>query len=88
VAQTGNKCSAVFSTEDKAGALFKTLEIFARAGINLTRIESVPNKPGDYAIFLDFDGSVGSESVATAVAEASGVARGFRILGCYNERKL
>ncbi|HET7839673.1 MAG TPA: prephenate dehydratase domain-containing protein, partial [Rectinemataceae bacterium] len=51
------KCSAVFFTEDKAGSLFGTLEIFARAGINLTRIESVPNRPGDYAIFIDFEGS-------------------------------
>jgi prephenate dehydratase/chorismate mutase/prephenate dehydratase len=86
--QAGNKCSAVFSTEDKAGALFKTLEIFARAEINLTRIESVPNKPGDYAIFLDFDGSEKDERVARAVSEASGVARDFRVLGCYNERKI
>jgi prephenate dehydratase/chorismate mutase/prephenate dehydratase len=84
----GNKCSAVFSTEDKAGALFRTLEIFARAGINLTRIESVPNKPGDYAIFLDFDGSEKEERVSRAIAEAADVARGFRLLGCYVERKI
>jgi prephenate dehydratase/chorismate mutase len=86
--QAGNKCSAVFSTEDKAGALFKTLEIFARAGINLTRIESVPDKPGDYAIFLDFDGSDADPAVSRAISEAGSVARGFRILGCYNERKV
>lgn len=84
----GNKCSAVFSTEDKAGALFKTLEIFARAGINLTRIESVPNKPGDYAIFLDFDGSAQDERVSLAIAEAGGIARDFRLLGCYVERRI
>jgi prephenate dehydratase/chorismate mutase/prephenate dehydratase len=84
----GNKCSAVFSTEDKAGALFKALEIFARGGINLTRIESVPNKPGDYAIFLDFDGSDADPAVAKAIADASAAARDFRILGCYSERKL
>ena len=68
----GNKCSAVFSTNDKAGALFRTLEIFARAGINLTRIESVPDKPGDYAIFLDFDGSATDPAVAGAITEAGG----------------
>jgi len=84
----GNKCSAVFSTEDKAGALFRTLEIFARAGINLTRIESVPYTPGDYAIFLDFDGSEKEERVSRAIAEAEGVARDFRLLGCYVERKI
>ena len=86
--QAGNKCSAVFSTEDKAGALFKTLEIFARDDINLTRIESVPSKPGDYAIFLDFDGSEKDPRVANAIVEASAAARNFRVLGCYNERKI
>jgi prephenate dehydratase/chorismate mutase len=86
--QAGNKCSAVFSTEDKAGALFKTLEIFARDDINLTRIESVPSAPGDYAIFLDFDGSEKDPRVANAIAEASAAARNFRVLGCYNERKI
>ena len=88
VARSGNKCSAVFSTEDKAGALFKTLEIFARDDVNLTRIESVPSKPGDYAIFLDFDGSEKDPRVANAITEASAAARNFRVLGCYNERKI
>jgi prephenate dehydratase/chorismate mutase len=87
-AAPGSKCSAVFSTNDKAGALFRVLEVFARAGINLTRIESVPDKPGDYAIFIDFDGSDSDPAVAKAIAEASEVAHGFRILGCYVERKL
>lgn len=87
-AEAGNKCSAVFFTEDKAGALFQVLELFARAGINLTRIESVPNRPGDYAIFLDFDGSDRDERVAAAIKEAEELARDFRVLGCYVERRL
>ena len=48
----------------------------------------MPNKPGDYAIFLDFDGSEKDERVAQAIAEASGIARDFRLLGCYVERKV
>jgi len=87
-AEEGNKCSAVFFTEDKAGALFRVLELFARAGINLTRIESVPNLPGDYAIFLDFEGSDRDEPVARAIKEAQAIARDFRLLGCYAERRL
>ena len=84
----GNKCSAVFHTEDKAGALFRTLEIFAREGINLTRIESVPDKPGDYAIFIDFEGSERDPRVARAIAGATEATRAFRVLGCYFERRL
>jgi prephenate dehydratase/chorismate mutase/prephenate dehydratase len=86
--EAGNKCSAVFFTEDKAGALFRVLELFAKAGINLTRIESVPNLPGDYAIFLDFEGSDRDIRVADAIEEAKAATRGFRLLGCYTERRL
>ncbi|NIR17327.1 MAG: bifunctional chorismate mutase/prephenate dehydratase, partial [Desulfobacterales bacterium] len=39
--EEGDKCSVVFSTEHKAGTLFRVLEEFARENINLTRIESV-----------------------------------------------
>lgn len=84
----GNKCSAVFFTENKAGALFHTLEIFAEEKINLTRIESVPDKPGDYAIFIDFEGSDRDENVARAVERARGATRDFRLLGCYEERRI
>ncbi|MDA8425345.1 MAG: ACT domain-containing protein [Treponema sp.] len=87
-AEAGSKCSAVFFTEDKAGALFRVLELFARSGINLTRIESVPNVPGDYAIFLDFEGSDRDPRVAAAIEEAKASAREFRLLGCYTERRL
>ncbi len=84
----GNKCSAVFFTNDKAGALFRVLEVFARSGINLTRIESVPNEPGDYAIFLDFEGSDRGPAVAGAIEAASKLARDFRVLGCYVEKRM
>ncbi|OHD27296.1 MAG: hypothetical protein A2Y38_23980 [Spirochaetes bacterium GWB1_59_5] len=84
----GNKCSAVFFTNDKAGALFSVLEVFAKAGINLTRIESVPDEPGDYAIFIDFDGSDQDPRIAGAIEAARAQVRDFRMLGCYDERKL
>jgi prephenate dehydratase/chorismate mutase/prephenate dehydratase len=84
----GTKCSAVFHAEDKAGGLFGVLEIFAKDNINLTRIESVPDTPGDYAIFIDFDGSVDEPRVADAISAASASARGFRLLGCYEEKRI
>jgi len=84
----GNKCSAVFSTNDKAGALFGILEIFAKAEVNLTRIESVPAKPGEYAIFIDFDGSETDGAVEAAIRKAAAEARDFRVLGCYAERRI
>jgi len=86
--KAGDKCSAVFFADDKAGALFAVLEVFAEAGINLTRIESVPTEPGDYAIFIDFAGSDRDEAVIKALDRAGGLSRGFRLLGCYAERRL
>lgn len=82
------KCSAVFNATDKAGGLFGVLEIFAKAEINLTRIESVPDKPGDYAIFIDFEGDEQEPRVAQAIAAATDKTRGFRILGCYDETRV
>jgi prephenate dehydratase/chorismate mutase/prephenate dehydratase len=82
------KCSAVFSTDDKAGTLFTLLEVFAKEGINLTRIESAPYEPGDYAMFLDFEGSEGDEAVKRAISKAKSLASSFRLLGAYLERKL
>lgn len=87
-AEEGNKCSAVFTTGDKAGALFRVLEVFAGKGINLTRIESVPDKPGEYAIFIDFDGSNRDPKVAAAIEKAASLSEGFKVLGCYREMRL
>jgi prephenate dehydratase/chorismate mutase len=82
----GTKCSIVFRTENKAGALFKTLEIFAGAGINLTRIESVPDLPGEYAIFIDLVGSIADPKISAALEKVRGMTAKFRILGCYDEK--
>lgn len=84
----GDKCSAVFTAGDKAGSLFAVLKVFADASINLTRIESVPDKPDTYAIFIDFDGSIKDAKVAAAVEKVSRFAEGFRVLGCYRETKV
>jgi len=84
----GHKCSIVFATEHKAGTLFNVLQVFADKGINLTRIESIPNEPGDYAFFLDFEGSDKDPGVMEALTEVEKVTTQFRIMGCYTERRV
>lgn len=85
----GAKGSAVFQAEgDKAGALYGILEVFARRGINLTRIESIPDESGDFAIFIDFEGSGEEERVQRALEEAEERARGFKMLGFYDEMRI
>jgi len=82
----GDKCSIIFSTEDKAGSLFRVLEVFAKRNINLTRIESIPKEPGNYAFFLDFMGSKGDPNVMEAVDAVKAMTATFKLVGCYKER--
>jgi prephenate dehydratase len=56
VPETGaNKSSLAFSVEHRPGSLVRALEEFARAGVNLTKIESrpVPGQPWEYVFFVD-----------------------------------
>jgi prephenate dehydratase len=50
-----NKSSLAFSVEHRPGSLVRALEEFAKAGVNLTKIESrpVPGKPWEYVFFVD-----------------------------------
>lgn len=83
--EPGNKCSLVFIAEHRAGALFKILQEFADAGINLTRIESMPNRqdPGNYLFFLDFDGSNQDPHVLEVLERVRRKSIMYRFLGCY-----
>jgi prephenate dehydratase/chorismate mutase/prephenate dehydratase len=84
----GDKCSAIFSTEHKAGTLFNVLEVFARANINLTRIESIPDEPGNYAFLLDFMGSDKDNKILGAIEEVKKITTDFKLMGCYKELKI
>jgi len=81
----GNKCSIVFSTEHKAGALFRVLREFADHDINLTRIGSMPSResPGNYIFFVDFQGSIKEPVVLRALERVQKMTPFYRFLGCY-----
>lgn len=86
--QKGNKCSVVFSTAHKSGTLFNVLEKFANAGLNLTRIESIPNEKGTYAFFLDFLGESDDLKVVEVLESVEKATEHFRVLGFYEEIKI
>ncbi len=54
-AVNSNKSSLAFSVEHRPGSLVRALEEFAKAGVNLTKIESrpVPGMPWEYVFFVD-----------------------------------
>jgi prephenate dehydratase/chorismate mutase/prephenate dehydratase len=85
----GDKCSIIFSTAHKAGALYGVLKVFSEAGINLTRIESRPIRkdPGKFAFLLDFQGSDSDKKVADAIERAKKETAMFKFLGCYKEAR-
>jgi prephenate dehydratase len=55
LAAGANKASVAFSVEHRPGSLVRALEEFARAGVNLTKIESRPvhGTPWEYVFFVD-----------------------------------
>lgn len=61
-----NKTSIVCGPKlEASGALYDILHEFAIRGINLTRIESRPNKQklGEYLFFIDIDGNINNQLV-------------------------
>jgi prephenate dehydratase len=73
-AATGaNKASLAFSVEHQPGTLVLALEAFARAGVNLTKIESrpVPGMPWEYVFFVDlrFESSNQIDAALAALAQ-------------------
>lgn len=52
----GNKASVMFSLVNEAGALVNVLRVFEALGVNMTKIESRPDKKqmGSYVFYVDF----------------------------------
>jgi len=82
------KTSLVLTTPHRQGALASCLEVLARRGINLTKLESrpVPNRPWEYMFYLDLEGSVTDPAVAEAVATLEAMCPFFKLLGSYPAR--
>jgi prephenate dehydratase len=70
---------------DQSGVLYKVLQPFANARINLTRIESRPTKRGlgKYVFVLDLEGHHSDGAVANALEQLELMADTFRIIGSY-----
>ncbi len=82
-----SKTSVVFSgfNDTSPGALVSILSEFAYRSVNLSKIESRPERTqlGHYLFFVDLDGSIDEEPIAHALDALKGKVRELRVLGSF-----
>ena len=82
--RTADKMSLAFAVEHRPGTLVAALERLARAGVNLTKIESrpVPGSPWEYVFYVDvrFGDAAQAEAALVALREHC---RMLKVLGRY-----
>lgn len=86
VGPTGaDKTSLLISTHNCPGALYNTLEPFARYSISMSKIESRPSRRGvwDYVFFIDVEGHCQDEPVAEALKSLEKNVLLLKLLGSY-----
>jgi chorismate mutase/prephenate dehydratase len=88
IGRSGNdKTSLVFALPERAGALHGALTLFARNRINLTMIQSRPQRerPWAYVFFVDLQGHREDPQVRKALAALERQALFLKVLGSYPE---
>ncbi|MBU1189710.1 MAG: prephenate dehydratase [Gammaproteobacteria bacterium] len=80
-----DRTTLLLAGHEGPGLLYHLLEPIARAGVNMTRIESRPSRQGkwNYVFFVDLDGHVDDPPVRQALEELRQSARLVRVLGAY-----
>ncbi len=84
-ATAADKTSILFSIKDRVGALHRMLVPFAERRINLTKIESRPQKQKvwEYVFYIDFEGHVSEPRVQEALASLQPDCIFLKVLGSY-----
>lgn len=83
---TGNdKTSIVFAIHHSPGTLYKALQPFAEYGVNLSRIESRPNRrlPSHYLFFADLEGHIEDKLLKDALRKMEQTVSILKTLGSY-----
>ncbi len=80
-----DKTSILFSVRHEAGALYRALGALKDNGLNMTKIESRPNKrkAWEYFFFVDFLGHAGEPRVSRALAKLRKHCAMLTVLGSY-----
>ena len=80
-----DRTSIVFSIAHQAGALHHSLAPFRRNKINMTKIESRPNKrkAWEYFFFVDCEGHIQDRKLTRALEELGKYCKFLKVLGSY-----
>lgn len=78
---------AFYFSEDSPGTLYTVFEDFAKAKVNMTKIESRPTKSklGQYIFYLDFDGNIYTPKIQKLLKSIDKKVEYLKILGCYSQ---
>jgi len=84
------KTSIIFSVQHKAGALYQIINEFYQHKINLTKIESRPNKntAWEYNFYVDFEGHQDDSTIKDVLQKLRDNTTFLKILGSYPAAKL
>ncbi len=79
------RTTLVMAVPNEPGALHRVLGIFARAGLNMSKLESRPlkDRAWEYVFWVDLDADVGQQTVRDALDELAASVPMLRILGSY-----
>ncbi|MDD4545913.1 MAG: prephenate dehydratase [Oscillospiraceae bacterium] len=82
-----NKISLIFALPHVTGSLYRILSRFAMAGLNLTKLESRPQRNGgfDYLFYIDFEGNFGNPGTIDLLCALSEELPSFSFIGNYKE---
>jgi len=85
VESPNDKTSIIFSVKHEPGALYQILKEFNDNGINLTKIESRPNKNTnwEYNFFVDFIGHFSNSKINSVLSKVTENTIFLKVLGSY-----
>ena len=85
-----NKTSIIFSVKHEVGTLYQIISEFYQHKINLTKIESRPNKntAWEYNFYVDFEGHQDNSSIKDMLQKLGTHTTFLKILGSYPIAKL
>ena len=85
-----SKTSIIFSVKHESGALYQIINEFYQQKINITKIESRPNKntAWEYNFYVDFEGHQDDSAIKDVLQKLSNNTTFLKILGSYPIAKL